>query len=358
MRLVQGEGRLDGPNAIIVSTAQGRHRLRPHRGRHPRDLGRRHARACCRPPCPTASASSPGPSSTTSTQIPEHLIVVGSGVTGAEFASAYRALGAKVTLISSRDQVLPGEDADAASVIEKVFKRNGMKVLNKSRAESVVRDGDGGRRHPHRRPRGARQPLPDGGRLHPEHRRHRPRGGRRAAHRERAHPGQPRRAHLDAEHLRRRRLHRRSCRSPPSPRCRAARPCSTRWATSSNPPELRNITSNIFTQPEIATVGWTAEGDRGGRRARRRLQAAARVEPARQDDGHPRRLREALRPQRLRHRSSAASSSRRRPRELIFPLALAVEHRLTVDQFAEAFPVYPSLTGSLTDAARAMHVVR
>jgi dihydrolipoamide dehydrogenase len=43
--------------------------------------------------------------------LPEHLIVVGSGVTGAEFASAYMNLGAKVTLISSRDQVLPGEDA-------------------------------------------------------------------------------------------------------------------------------------------------------------------------------------------------------------------------------------------------------
>ena len=43
--------------------------------------------------------------------------------------------------------------------------------------------------------------------------------------------------------------------------------------------------------------------------------------------------------------------------ELIFPLALAVEHRLTVDEVARTFPVYPSLTGSITDAARAMHVV-
>src|SRR6185312_3714393 len=75
--------------------------------------------------------------------IPEHLIVVGSGVTGAEFASAYTALGAKVTLISSREQVLPGEDADAARVIEDVFKRNGMTVLSKSRAESVKVVGDG-----------------------------------------------------------------------------------------------------------------------------------------------------------------------------------------------------------------------
>jgi dihydrolipoamide dehydrogenase len=43
--------------------------------------------------------------------------------------------------------------------------------------------------------------------------------------------------------------------------------------------------------------------------------------------------------------------------ELIFPLALAVEHRLTVDEVARTFPVYPSLTGSITDAARAMHIV-
>ena len=140
--------------------------------------------------------------------VPEHLIVVGSGVTGAEFASAYRALGAKVTLISSRDQVLPGEDADAARVIENVFKRNGMKVLRTSRAPSRSCARRRRRRHAHRRPHRRGQPLPHGRRLDPEHRGHRPRGGRRAAHRERAHPGQPRRAHVDAEHLRRRRLHR------------------------------------------------------------------------------------------------------------------------------------------------------
>src|SRR5262249_23589183 len=44
---------------------------------------------------------------------PERLVVVGSGVTGAEFASAYQALGAQVVLVSSRDRVLPGEDPDA-----------------------------------------------------------------------------------------------------------------------------------------------------------------------------------------------------------------------------------------------------
>src|SRR5690606_21653627 len=74
---------------------------------------------------------------------PEHLVVVGSGVTGAEFASAYRSLGSQVTLVSSRDRVLPGEDSDAAAVIEEVFERDGMTVLSKSRAESVERTSDG-----------------------------------------------------------------------------------------------------------------------------------------------------------------------------------------------------------------------
>ena len=43
--------------------------------------------------------------------------------------------------------------------------------------------------------------------------------------------------------------------------------------------------------------------------------------------------------------------------DLILPIALAVEHRLTVDQLARAFSVYPSLSGAVTDAARAMHIV-
>ena len=75
--------------------------------------------------------------------LPEHLIVVGSGVTGAEFASAYTSLGGQVTLVSSRDRVLPGEDADAATVLEDVFKRRGMTVLSQSRASEVRRTSTG-----------------------------------------------------------------------------------------------------------------------------------------------------------------------------------------------------------------------
>jgi dihydrolipoamide dehydrogenase len=42
--------------------------------------------------------------------------------------------------------------------------------------------------------------------------------------------------------------------------------------------------------------------------------------------------------------------------ELIFPVALAVQQRLTVDQIASAFTIYPSLSGSVAEAARRLHV--
>ena len=76
-------------------------------------------------------------------EVPEELIVIGSGVTGAEFASAYNGLGSKVTLVSSRDRVLPGEDEDAARVLEDVFERRGVRVMPRSRASAVERTEDG-----------------------------------------------------------------------------------------------------------------------------------------------------------------------------------------------------------------------
>jgi len=76
-------------------------------------------------------------------EVPEHLIVVGSGATGAEFANAFVQFGARVTLVSSRDLILPTEDPDAASVIEQVFERRGMTILRRARAESVQTTADG-----------------------------------------------------------------------------------------------------------------------------------------------------------------------------------------------------------------------
>src|ERR1700761_5091906 len=77
------------------------------------------------------------------TEVPRDLIVVASGVTGAEFAGAYLALGSRVTLVSSRDRVLPQEDEDAANLIEDVFRRRGMTVLGHSRAQAVRRSQGG-----------------------------------------------------------------------------------------------------------------------------------------------------------------------------------------------------------------------
>ena len=51
-------------------------------------------------------------------KVPEHLVVVGAGATGAEYATAFLGFGAHVTFVCSRDRVLPTEDEDAALVIE------------------------------------------------------------------------------------------------------------------------------------------------------------------------------------------------------------------------------------------------
>ncbi|MGY2129962.1 NAD(P)H-quinone dehydrogenase [Blastococcus sp. SYSU DS0617] len=75
-------------------------------------------------------------------EMPEHLVVVGSGVTGAEFASGYLEAGVPVTLVSSRDRVLPGEDSDAAEVLEEVFQSRGGR-LERGRAAGVRRTDKG-----------------------------------------------------------------------------------------------------------------------------------------------------------------------------------------------------------------------
>jgi pyruvate/2-oxoglutarate dehydrogenase complex dihydrolipoamide dehydrogenase (E3) component len=70
------------------------------------------------------------------TDLPEHLVIVGSGVTGAE-------LGVKVTVVASRDQILPHEDSDAAAVLEDVFAERGVSLVKNARAQSVTRTADG-----------------------------------------------------------------------------------------------------------------------------------------------------------------------------------------------------------------------
>ncbi|HNP12252.1 MAG TPA: NAD(P)H-quinone dehydrogenase [Mycobacterium sp.] len=77
------------------------------------------------------------------TDLPEHLVIVGSGVTGAEFCNAYTELGVNVTVVASRDQILPHEDSDAAAVLEEVFSERGVTLVKNARADSVLRTADG-----------------------------------------------------------------------------------------------------------------------------------------------------------------------------------------------------------------------
>src|SRR4051812_3293959 len=75
-------------------------------------------------------------------EIPDHLVVVGSGVTGVEFTHMFSALGAKVTLIVSRQQVLPSKDPEVAAVLEDEFLRRGVKLLKGARAVAIGRESD------------------------------------------------------------------------------------------------------------------------------------------------------------------------------------------------------------------------
>ena len=76
-------------------------------------------------------------------ELPEHLVVVGSGVTGVEFVHMFSALGSKVTLIVSRQQVLPQKDPEVASVLEEDFLGRGVALLKGARAEGIEVSDDG-----------------------------------------------------------------------------------------------------------------------------------------------------------------------------------------------------------------------
>jgi pyruvate/2-oxoglutarate dehydrogenase complex dihydrolipoamide dehydrogenase (E3) component len=356
VRIVQGDGRLEDATTIIASTGRGKARtdfdeitadtLIVAVGASPRVL-------------PTAKPD--GERIFTWTQlyslesIPEHLIVVGSGVTGAEFASAYLALGAKVTLVSSRDQVLPGEDSDAATVVENVFRRNGMTVLNKSRMASVERSGDG-----------VLVKLVDGREV-------------AGSHALLALGSVPNTSGIglveagiqltESGHIRVNRVARTSM-----PSVYAAGDCSDFLPLASvasmqgrtavfhamgdavTPTELRNVTSNIFTQPEVATVGWSQhqieQGIAQGEIYKLPLASNPRAKMMGIKDGFVKLFARTGSGTVIGGVVVAPKAS-----DLILPIALAVEHRLTVDQLARAFSVYPSLSGSITDAARAMHIV-
>jgi dihydrolipoamide dehydrogenase len=70
------------------------------------------------------------------------MVVIGSGVTGVEFTHMFSSLGSAVTLIVSRQQVLPAKDAEVAAALEDDFLRRGVRLFKGARAIGIDRDGD------------------------------------------------------------------------------------------------------------------------------------------------------------------------------------------------------------------------
>ena len=75
-------------------------------------------------------------------ELPEHLIVVGSGVTGVEFVHMFKSFGSEVSLIVSRRQVLPDKDPEVAAVLEQRFMDRGVKLLMGAKATGIDVVGD------------------------------------------------------------------------------------------------------------------------------------------------------------------------------------------------------------------------
>jgi NAD(P)H dehydrogenase (quinone) len=283
-------------------------------------------------------------------ELPGELIVVGSGVTGAEFASAFQALGTHVTLVSSRERVLPHEDKDAAVVIEGVFRRRGMTVLGRSRAESVHRKGDG-----------VAVTLADGRTVTGSHCLLTvgmvPNTGSTGC--ERAGVHLDRRGFIEVDRVSR----------TSAPGVYAAGDCTgvlmlasvaamqgriAMWhalGEAVQPLRLSHVASTIFTDPEIASVGVSqAAVDRGEVAARVVKQPLATNPRAKMGGFRDGFVKIFARPGTGLVLGGVVVAPR--ASELILPISLAIEQNLSVDQLAHTFSVYPSLSGSVTEAAR------
>ncbi|WP_137293239.1 NAD(P)H-quinone dehydrogenase [Nocardioides dongxiaopingii] len=345
--VVRGRGRLDGPGRVVVGdTTYDADAILVATGAAPRTL---------------PSAQPDGERILTweqvydLTEVPTELVVVGSGVTGAEFASAYLALGIPVTLVSSRDRVLPGEDADASLVLEEVSTRRGMTVLSKSRMESVTRDGDV-----------VTVRLTDGREV-------------RASHCILALGSVPNTRDLgleeagvvldDAGFVKVDRVSRTAARG-----VYAAGDCTgvlmlasvaamqgriAMWhllGDTVHPLDLKKVSSNVFTAPEIATVGWSQQAVDAGE-----IQAESVMLPL---AGNPRAKMQGVRDGFVKLFCRPGTGIvvggvvvGPRASELIHAVAVAVGESLTADQLAQVFTVYPSNSGSIAEAARRLHHV-
>ncbi|GBE65749.1 NAD(P)H-quinone dehydrogenase [Mycobacterium sp. MFM001] len=282
--------------------------------------------------------------------LPDHLIVVGSGVTGAEFVNAYTELGVEVTVVASRDRVLPYEDADAALVLEESFAERGVKLVKNARADSVTRT-DGG----------VLVKMTDGRSVE-------------GSHALMTIGSTPNTAGLGLErvgielgrgnYLTVDRVSRTSV-----PGIYAAGDCTGLLPLASvaamqgriamwhalgeavTPIRLRTVAAAVFTRPEIAAVGVPQSAiDNGSVLARTimlPLRTNARAKMSELRHGFVKLFCRQATGVVIGGVVVAPIAS-----ELILPIAVAVQNRITVNQLARTLVVYPSLSGSITEAAR------
>ncbi len=282
--------------------------------------------------------------------LPEHLIVVGSGVTGAEFVHAYTELGVDVTVVASRDRVLPYEDADAAGVLETIFAQRGVQLVKNARADSVTRTDTG-----------VLVTLTDGRTVTGSHALMTigsvPNTGGLGLDRVGIELGRGNYLTVD-------RVSRTSV-----PNIYAAGDCTGLMPLASvaamqgriamwhalgeavSPIQLRTVAAAVFTRPEIAAVGVPQSAiDDGSVQARTimlPLRTNARAKMSELRHGFVKIFCRPATGVVIGGVVVAPIAS-----ELILPIAMAVQNRITVTQLAQTLVVYPSLSGSITEAAR------
>lgn len=76
-------------------------------------------------------------------ELPKKLVIIGGGVIGVEFAYMWINYGVDITIVEVMDRLLPREEPEVSAVLEKAYKKLGVKILTNSRVESVDKSGDG-----------------------------------------------------------------------------------------------------------------------------------------------------------------------------------------------------------------------
>ena len=76
-------------------------------------------------------------------EMPKKLLVIGSGAIGIEFASFYNDMGAEVTVVEMMDRIVPVEDADVSTFLEKALKKQGMTIMTGAGVESLKASATG-----------------------------------------------------------------------------------------------------------------------------------------------------------------------------------------------------------------------